>query len=129
MFLLQTTTVFFAIACAWLNKWPVYKFRESGASKKMERDFHAANALVKILFTGLACQHGHDVLVIVLVTLLIQWLVFDIALNLFTGRKWFYLGQTAKLDKWLTEGFDDEAGKVKAVLVFLIIVIINLFLL
>jgi hypothetical protein len=157
MLLQELFTVAFALACAWLNTWPVYKFMESGASKKMERDFHAANAAIKVLCSATIATSGDlyvwHIAPQVLLTLLIQWLVFDLALNFFTGKKVFYIGQTAKLDRLLVYGIkigDHEvfnpitrlmetkdrrilalgkwAGQVKAGVCLVIIVALNLVL-
>ena len=126
MILLQILTVFFAIACAWLNKWPVVTFRYHGLSKDGEKDFHAANGFVKVLWAFvievlLTGPYWHKVQFFFLL-LLIQWLVFDIALNLFTGKSWHYLGQTAWLDKLV------KNGKVKAAVVLALIIALNFLL-
>ena len=135
MILLQIITVFFAIACAWLNKWPVKLMRAywaEGSHKKQEKEFHTANAVVKVLwgwpvliplfFGGLVWSNLTDAILRWLVLLLIQWLVFDIALNLFTGKSAFYLGQTAWLDKTV------KNGKAKALVVLVIIIALNFLL-
>jgi hypothetical protein len=127
MIALQIITVFFAIACAWLNKWPVKLMRAywaEGSHKKQEKEFHAANAVVKVLWAALGAIMFHVEGVVptsaaILIVLLIQWLVFDIALNLFTGKHAFYLGQTAWLDKTV------KNGKVKALVVLAIIIALN----
>lgn len=128
MIWLQVITAFFAIACAWLNKWPVLIMRgywQEGSHQKKEREFHAANAVVKVLwalfpFPAIWIYQSHlRAASILLLLLLIQWLVFDIALNLFTGKPWYYLGQTAKLDRLVRN------GKIKAIILLLIIILLN----
>ena len=126
MILLQILTVFFAIACAWLNKWPVVTFRYYGLSKDGEKDFHAANAVVKVLWAvvlvAFLWQTWGTKILLAIILLLIQWLVFDIALNLFTGKSWHYLGQTARLDKLV------KNGKVKAAVVLALVIALNFLL-
>jgi hypothetical protein len=60
------------------------------------------------------------------ISLCIYWLVFDIALNLMTGKKWHYIGTTAKIDKFLTNLYEDDAGKIKAAIVVVMIAGLNI---
>jgi hypothetical protein len=123
--LLQIITAIFAIALALLNKWPVIIFREFVKdNRQLEIDFHAANAAVKIMWAVMLTFRTQPTIVFtflinVFIYLLIQWLVFDIALNIFTGKKWDYLGQTAWLDKTI------KNGKVKAGVVVVAIILLN----
>ena len=39
---------------------------------------------------------------LLLVFITIYWIVFDLALNLFRGKKWYYVGVISKIDKYLT---------------------------
>lgn len=124
MIVLQIIAALFALALAWLNKWPVLKFRESGCTIRGEKQFHAANALVKILWAvgNMSNSNVTSVLprlYLFAVLLLVQWLVFDPALNVFTGKPWHYLGQTARLDKLVRN------GKAKAAVVLVLLIALN----
>jgi hypothetical protein len=79
---------------------------------------------LKILFSIAVCVVVKGVLFIIVS--LIQWLVFDIALNLMTGKKWHYIGTTAKIDKFLTNLYEDDAGKIKAAIVVVMIAGLNI---
>jgi hypothetical protein len=147
LLLIQIFTVLVAIALAWANKRPVLKMIDFGASLNEEKEFHAANAAVKILFaisltfnSGLSCVLS---CVFFLNLLLIQWLVFDIALNAFLKKdNWLYIGETATIDKALRfgitihlktkkiliPGFGDLAGLIKLLVVSSILLVINFFL-
>lgn len=130
MIWLQLITALFAVALAWLNKHPVNLMRAhwaEGVHKAKEREFHAANAVVKVLYVAaavwlIAPPNWYTTGLTALLLLLIQWLVFDITLNLFTGKKWHYLGKTAMLDRMVGN------GQVKAILVTVIIITLNLLL-
>lgn len=146
MILLQIFTVVFAIALAWSNKIAVLKMIDYGASIKEEKEFHRANAVVKILW-ALAWSLGHGISVqvgvYVLLLLLIQWTIFDVALNVFLKKdNILYVGETATIDKalrfgitvhiWgkkiLIKGLGDYAGLVKLLVVSTAILVINFFL-
>jgi hypothetical protein len=134
MIYLQIATALFAFACAWLNKVPVEKMINHGASIHEEREFHSANAVIKMMFGVLAVAALRaDSIVHVAVALvlfgLIQWLVFDIALNGFVKGwgHWDYIGTTAKIDRALHKLFPHgDAGEVKAIACVLLIITINI---
>lgn len=54
------------------------------------------------------------------------WLLFDVWLNLGTYKSWDYLGNDATLDRWLRRLFSSRAGEMKAVILVIVIVIINI---
>jgi hypothetical protein len=54
------------------------------------------------------------------------WLLFDPWLNNGTGKDWDYLGSDAGLDGWLRRNFGKKAGKIKAAIMTLSIILINL---
>lgn len=55
------------------------------------------------------------------------WLVFDIALNKFTGEQWDYIGETAWLDRKLNALFPyGDGGEAKAFWLIGLILILNL---
>lgn len=130
MLILQLLTAIFAVACAWLNKWPVIIFRSKiSPGHPLEKEFHAANAAVKALWAAMLTtpdEYFHQPLwhrvAFFSVLLLVEWLVFDIALNLFTGKPPFYLGSTAFLDKLV------KNGTIKAVVVLILIIVLNFLL-
>jgi hypothetical protein len=128
MLLIQLFTVVVAIALAWANKIPCRKMIDYGASLNEEKEFHRANAVVKILFAAVCAYSVHSLLMFLLL-LLILWLIFDIALNLFLKKDWHYTGDTAKSDKLLRRAFGEEtAGLWKMLFVSSAILIINFFL-
>lgn len=129
MITIQIATILFSIACAWLNKIPVRKMIDYGASLSEERQFHRANAAIKVLFSAICCYHFVDVTNMVLCFLtvsLIQWAVFDPALNLFVGKKWHYIGTTASIDKRLNRLFPHDAGEAKAFICLGLILLLNI---
>lgn len=134
MIWLQVITALFAVALAWLNKWPVKVFRDFlPKGHESEKPFHRANATVKVMWAvmltwqslgkHLAISWIH--LVVFIIHLFIQWLVFDIALAVSTKgwNEWHYLGNTATLDKLVIN------GKIKAAVVAALILILNLWVL
>lgn len=133
MILLQLYTVIFAAALAWLNKIPCRKMADFGASIREEKEFHRANAVVKILFGGfVTIQHSKgvvDALLLLFVLLLIMWVVFDAVLGYLLHGKWYYIGNTAKTDKLLIKWLGKKnAGKMKALIVCCIILALNIYL-
>jgi len=53
------------------------------------------------------------------------WLLFDVWVNLGTHRSWDYLGKDPSLDRWLRRMFGSRAGEMKAVILVVLIIIIN----
>lgn len=99
-----------------------------GASIKEEKEFHKANAVVKILFCAI-CAIIVQRFIALPILLLIQWIVFDIALNIFLKKDNFlYVGETAKTDKLLRKYLGDYAGLIKTLVVASVILVINFFL-
>lgn len=125
MLLLQAYTILFSVAFAYANKVPCEKFRWYGTSIKEDKTFHRANLIVKVLF-ALVVSKG--VVLPFILSGLIQFAVFDIALNLFIGNDWFYTGTIAKTDKILRKYLGDYAGLVKLLVVSAAVLVINFFL-
>lgn len=128
---LQIITALFAASCALLNKWPVLLMRAywtEGAHRAKERQFHAANAAVKVLWSLSPCiavfiyQGWLRSASLFALLLLIQWLVFDIVLNVATGKPPFYLGKTAWLDRLVKHGL------IKALALLVLIGLLNFLL-
>lgn len=142
MILLQIFTVIFSIALAGANKVPCQKMIGFGASLKEGKEFHRANAVVKIIWALINVVDAHTWIMFPL-SLLIQWTVFDIALNAFLKKdNWLYVGETSTIDKalrlgitihiwkWkiLIPGLGEEAGLWKLLIVSTVILVINFFL-
>jgi hypothetical protein len=108
-YLLQAITILYSIYIAYLNEVPVQKMIYAGASISEEKRFHSANAIVKIIYSAAIALSlsGFTVQAIIFFFAFgfIQWLVFDIALNLFLHKTWDYLGDTAWIDKILSTWF------------------------
>lgn len=132
MLLLQCYTILFAAALAWLNKIPCRKMIDFGASIREEKEFHKANAVVKVLFVaGMLLDHFVDItnmIVLAVLLLLEMWVVFDCVLGKLLHNDWFYIGQTAKIDKWLNKHLGEYAGIVKPVVVGVVVLIVNFYL-
>lgn len=124
--LLQVASAFFAVACAWLNRVPLRKMIDFGASLSEEKEFHRANAIVKIVFSVTVAACTSKFISFFLTVSLIQWLVFDIALNLFTAKKWNYIGETSSIDKALSKVGGKQSEAIKSVLVVFVIIGINI---
>ena len=123
--LAQLYSILFAVAFAYANKTPCEKFRWYGTSIKEDKTFHRANLIIKIL---VALIISHFSILPFVLSGLYQWVIFDIALNLFIGNKWFYVGETAKTDKVLRKAFGDYSGLVKILVASTAILVINFFL-
>jgi hypothetical protein len=134
LFLIEITTALFAFSCAWLNAVPVRKMIDYGASRMEEKQFHMANTVVKIFFVAAVLLRSHThaeglIASIVLAVILfsIQWFVFDCCLGMMIHRDWFYIGTTAKIDKWLSKLFPHgDGGEVKAIACAVIIIALNI---
>lgn len=130
-YLLQAITILFSIYLAYLNEVPVQKMIYAGASRSEEKRFHAANAIVKIIYAASVAIAFSGFTVSTLIAFFtvgfIQWFVFDIALNKFLQKTWDYLGDTAWIDKRLTKLFPNgTAGKIKAIICVIVIVFLNI---
>lgn len=130
-YILQATTILFAIAAAYLNQIPVEKMIYAGASINEGKKFHAANSMVKIIYSASVCLSfyppGYRFGFFFVILSLIQWFVFDIALNVFLSKRWDYIGRTAWIDKVLNAVFGSVAGKVKAIICIAAIITLNIF--
>jgi hypothetical protein len=118
MYLLQLFTLLFAVCFAWYSKIPILKMIDYGASLSQEKEFHAASASVRILFvvavSASVSASFFTFLFNIALLGLVQWTVFDPALNIALGKKWYYIGTTSKIDRLLREVYDEDAGKWKA---------------
>jgi hypothetical protein len=134
---LQVFTIIFAIVLALKDKWPVIKFADSGASKQMLDEFHDAGAMTRIMF-AFALSASATIILFLLdrgewyffflfffLLMLWMWLVFDIALNKFRGKKTFYVGNEADLDK-LQRKLGRYAGQIKAGVCLIVIIALNI---
>lgn len=124
--LLQLITIGFNIFLAENQSSAVTRMRDYGAERKEEKRFHLSSFMIRFMFCGVAASYafllGVNGWAVLLLLGLLSWLVFDLALNVFTGKKWHYLGDTAFLDRLVRN------GKLKAAIVALFILILNLWL-
>lgn len=127
MILLQIFAFFSSITVALFNEIPVRKMRDFGASIEEERNYHFANfQTLSWLNIALTYKYsGVDWLIAVSLAAFIQWMTFDIALNHFTGKPLFYVGETAKLDKLQRKYLGEHAGKIKAGACVVVIIALN----
>lgn len=135
MLFLQLYTVFVAAALAYLNRVPCKKMMNYGASLNEEKEFHRANAILKLLlilvWPVIMLLVGRDVIECLLVFLVLHlemWIVFDCVLGQLLLKDPFYIGNTAKTDKLLRQWFKDYAGLVKILVVSSAVLVINFFL-
>jgi hypothetical protein len=135
MILLQIYTALFAIALAYLNRVPCKKMMNYGASIREEKEWHRANAIIKLLWVLiwplilLITGNGLVQCSLVFLSLhLVLWLVFDCALGWLLLDDPFYVGNTAKTDRLLRKVFKEEAGLWKLLIVSSVILVINFFL-
>jgi hypothetical protein len=125
--LLQIFAFGSSLSMAYLNMIPVKKMRDYGASIQEEKEYHAANASV-LGWLNIALTFsfsGLDWVFAVVLAAFIQWLTFDITLNLLTDKSAFYVGNTAKLDKLQRRYLGKYAGQIKAGVCVLLIVTLN----
>jgi hypothetical protein len=91
----QLLTILIAVAFAWQQSSAVKMFRDYvSVNNPYIGKYHKAGAIVAVLFC-------FDLSLLFLAHLLCYWIAFDIALNLFTGKKWSYIGETSVVDKWM----------------------------
>lgn len=125
--LLQIFAFFSSASVAWFNEIPVRKMRDHGASREEEKEYHAAN-FQTLLWFNIALTYmfsGWQWIFAVVVAGLIQALCFDIALNVFTDKPAFYVGETANTDKLLRK-LGKYAGQIKAGVCLVVIVLLNI---
>lgn len=116
-----------SLSMSFLNMIPVRKMRDFGASSQEEKEYHAANLSV-LAWLNMAMTFGYrgwEWIFAVVVTALIQWLIFDISLNLLTDKPGYYVGETAKTDKMLMKYLGPQAGKIKAGVCLALIILLN----
>jgi hypothetical protein len=56
----------------------------------------------------------------------IRWLIFDVALGAMVYGSPFYLGHSARLDRFLRRYYEEDAGKLKVVILSLFIILLNI---
>ena len=123
MMLIVLYSFLFSVAFAYANKVPVMKLQLS-ASLKEEKTFHRAYFILRVLFALIISQGA---VLPFIASGLAQYLVFDIAVNLFTGEPWYYVGTTATSDKLIRRWLGgDQAGLYKMVIVLLLLVVVNM---
>lgn len=127
--LLQIFAFGSSLSMAYFNMIPVRKMREHGASIQEEKEYHAGNfSVLGWLNIALTFSFkGLEWVLAVLLAAFIQWMTFDIVLNILTDKPAFYVGNTAKLDKWQREHLGRYAGQIKAGVCVVMIIVLNIF--
>jgi hypothetical protein len=114
----QLLTILIAVAFAWQQSSAVKMFRDYvPVNNPHIGKYHKAGAIVAVLFC-------FDSSLLFFAHLLEYWVVFDIALNLFTGMKWHYVGETSKVDRWMRN--NEVKAWEKVVICLGLILIFNL---
>lgn len=131
-YIIQGLAVAFAISQAFHNAPAVDQFEHCGALDKQLATFHRYNSWAKFFFCLCIslCFHpdAADMLFGGLAGFFWIYLVFDIVLNIKrrNRQKWYYLGKNdADGRRWL-KWFGKNAGKWKAVVLILCVIIVNI---
>ena len=96
----------YSVISAWFNEKIINK-----------KDFHLSQAILRILtFAGIIYLSTCKI-IDVFFLLTVYWIVFDFALNLFRKLSLFYVGKTAKMDKF----FGKYIYLVKSLILIIII--------
>ena len=136
----QVICILIAYCMAKHDVVPVNYFRNYGIDTSKMKEFHGSNAFTKffiilglslfILFNPHAwlLNYFFDALIMGLVNFLWLGLVFDIVLNISREGdfKWDYIGTNDITGKFLLRIFRKRAGKVKAIICVVGIVILNI---
>lgn len=86
--------------------WAVNAWHDSDYYNK--KDSHVSGAVfacmiiaLSIFSAGLDLRGFNEIFNYIFLLLSLRWIVFDITYNLFIGQKWYYVGSTAFLDKYI----------------------------
>lgn len=135
MVVLFSLSALFAVFTAWLTSPQERHMIDFGATAEEEANYHTHHFLTKAAFTLLAgllfamAYPGtvlHFAGILAFITL-VQWFFYDIALNLFLGRPWDYIGETAHIDQLLRRVAGKKAGEIKAGLVLIFIFLLWMY--
>jgi hypothetical protein len=130
-YILQFVMIVYAIASARQEKDVVQAFLDYvPIGNKYSKGFHNSGAFMTTCMAAVISLVTTDIVTVAIsffLSLLWYWIVFDIALNKYTGKNWDYIGQTAKLDKALNQMFPHgDGGEVKAIACLVFIILLNL---
>jgi hypothetical protein len=125
----QLLAVIFGLVLAYVNSVPVNLMIRYGVKYWENREFHNANYILKFLIALVVAfsTDGISWLALVDFTLIGLWLwaSFDILINIFIHHDWDYIGDTSKIDSWLTKRFRKKAGKIKFFFCVVVIGLLN----
>lgn len=129
IYIIEALSFFYALFMAVQNEVPVTKMINAGASAAEEKQFHVANALLSFMFlftVTIALQEvwWQSILSFLLLGF-VYYLTFDIALNKLLGKRWDYIGNTARLDRLIKGWFGEHAGRTKALICLIVIIVLN----
>jgi len=133
-FIIQFIVIQFSVACAIhdsvaVNHFEGYGFRTDNQLRHELSKFHSSNSWLKFFFCCAASLYAlPDWITAIAVGLVCAfwiWFAFDISLNCLRKLKWYYLGEDQDGSRW-KKVFGSKAGIYKAVILFLIILIINI---
>ena len=116
-----------------VNHFEGYGFLNDIQLRQNIKVFHSSNSWMKFFFCCAAALYGlpdcKEAIAVGLITALWIWLLFDIILNLnrIPVRKWYYLGSNDKDGRRWQRMFGKNGGMVKALVLFVFIVAVNLF--
>ncbi|MGQ0738639.1 MAG: hypothetical protein ACT4OJ_06225 [Bacteroidota bacterium] len=132
IYILQVVTILFSLAIAKHDAPAVDHFEFYGPQTGQMKAFHKWNLVLKFFFCLLASIPLYplwlDMLIAFGLSGLWVWLTFDIFLNRFRAIKqpWDYLGSNdADGRRWI-KLFGDSAGELKAILLGVLIIALNL---
>ena len=132
--IIQVLAIVFAIVCARHDAPAVLHFENYGfpneqKQKKVLKQFHRNNWWLKFFFCTVVSMHfipeWLEVIVHGSIAGLWIYLVFDIVLNLCRGIEWDYLGSYDKDGNWWRRWFGKNAGRVKALILIVLIIAVN----
>lgn len=128
-FIVQAVVAVFAVVTAFHDAPAVQVFRYHGVSNKEMAQFHRYNVWLKFLFCVVAALAAGPKLVTMIFTGLVcatwVYLLFDIAINVRTGKKWSYISIDNANGRTWYRWFWKSAGQVKAALLLLAIAALN----
>ena len=89
-----------------ISLWVINAWHDSDYYNK--KDAHISGAflaafaiagLFLLVIIGLTRIDFNDIINLSFLALMLRWIVFDISYNLFIGQRWYYVGQTALMDR------------------------------
>lgn len=134
IYYIQILSILFAIGLAKHDAPAVTDFEHDGADPKQMSKFHRYGVWSKLFFCIAVALIPHWEFVVMvkygLLSGLLVWLVFDPVVNLarYPKRNWYYLGKNdADGRRWIKLFGEGKAGKIKAIVLGILILGINIF--